>query len=765
MPEPRNRKYLFPVVGYRGRVGLHWGEDAGAADLFAEVGTPIQAMTDGTVVSAGWSDIGGWNVTLQGDDGLTYYMAHMYDKPLVGQGQRVAAGTQLGGVGDTGNAKGTGTHLHIGIGPEIQRGTGPRGGSGANFNANQFLTDALAGADGGSMPETFSSNNAMADLVYKKAKAYAIAQGSSEQEADVYAKTMIAIAYGESDLKPGAIRDTRTRPDELVLSGRAQPEYSVGLFQANMQGGRGSASGYSDQQILADPNLQIDIANGYLYEQFKSQGGLSGFQQNPVSFVSRVYQVGQGSITPDPGKIQTALGSIALGVDTTGMSPQSSVPGTSTLPPPASRGDAIQSVLEQRVTEAASDPNRAYELPQLINGLQSIRALNGEIDPTTMAGLQADSILAARNNVAAKDRLLTEIAAQAGLKEQDIQGQLTILHARQAFEADQAALDRAETARQQGADLAVTQERLALDRQIWQGQYGISQGELDLARERFGFDREMGREEIGLRREDMALQRELGMGALDIDRQRLAIDQQAALREEKKAVLAGMVDLIGAQVQAETLTARQAEAALDALVKVYTETGGGQEFMPGFEPGGAYATMLGAIGGVYNPSYYRIRAFPLDLQSMAKMGGQFDMSKAWKTAQEMMASSGFTPPQSAPGQQSAQPASGGVPMPGNVPPTQPAAPMQAPQTSPMPQPGMPPVGPMPTQPQFTPPAVSAPAGPMGGSVNATPPSQGAGQPCPPGHQKAWNGTSYMCVPSPQEQAKAPIGPQPVPGVQ
>ena len=60
---------------------------------------------------------------------------------------------------------------------------------------------------------------------------------------------------------------------------------------------------------------------------------------------------------------------------------------------------------------------------------------------------------------------------------------------------------------------------------------------------------EIEREGLNIRREESALNRELGMAGLDIDWQRLALDQQGAIREEKKAVLAGMVDLIGAQVQ------------------------------------------------------------------------------------------------------------------------------------------------------------------------------------------------------------------------
>lgn len=131
--------YSFPVVDYQGSIQLHWGEDQGAADIFAAAGTAIVAMRGGKVTSAGYSDIGGYNMTIQGDDGLTYYYAHMQNQPAVSAGQTVAAGVFIGQVGDTGNAKGTGAHLHIGIGHGIQSGTGPRGGSGANYNATALL--------------------------------------------------------------------------------------------------------------------------------------------------------------------------------------------------------------------------------------------------------------------------------------------------------------------------------------------------------------------------------------------------------------------------------------------------------------------------------------------------------------------------------------------------------------------------------------------------------------------------------------------------
>lgn len=138
--------YAFPVQGYQGEVSLHHGSNRGGSDIFAPRGTPVMAMRGGTVTHVGTSGVGGNNVSIQGDDGLVYYYAHMDQAPLVQQGSKVAAGEQLGVVGDSGNAQGTGTHLHIGIGPAIVTGVGPAGGTGGDFDAIGLLNRTLQAA-------------------------------------------------------------------------------------------------------------------------------------------------------------------------------------------------------------------------------------------------------------------------------------------------------------------------------------------------------------------------------------------------------------------------------------------------------------------------------------------------------------------------------------------------------------------------------------------------------------------------------------------
>src|SRR5690606_32082206 len=108
---------------------------------------------------------------------------------------------------------------------------------------------------------------------------------------DTFFRAIAAIAYGESGLNPNAIRDTRAGYDPLVASGQAQRELSVGLFQNNMMGGRGS--GYSIEQ-LKDPNFNIDISLPQLWNAFQRNGGAAGFARDPEGVTARTYQQGQG---------------------------------------------------------------------------------------------------------------------------------------------------------------------------------------------------------------------------------------------------------------------------------------------------------------------------------------------------------------------------------------------------------------------------------------------------------------------------------------
>lgn len=87
---------------------MHW-----AIDIYGKVGQPVVAPVTGTITSAGYGDIAGYYVKMRGTDGIDYYFAHLNEKPPVAKGQKVQAGRAIGGVGATGNAKGTPPHVHF----------------------------------------------------------------------------------------------------------------------------------------------------------------------------------------------------------------------------------------------------------------------------------------------------------------------------------------------------------------------------------------------------------------------------------------------------------------------------------------------------------------------------------------------------------------------------------------------------------------------------------------------------------------------------
>jgi LysM repeat protein len=94
----------FPRSGGR----FHEGND-----LFAARGTPAVAVVAGTALQTN-GPLGGHQVKLLGDDGVSYYYTHL---DRFGAGGRVAAGTVIGYVGNSGNAAGGATHVHFEVHP------------------------------------------------------------------------------------------------------------------------------------------------------------------------------------------------------------------------------------------------------------------------------------------------------------------------------------------------------------------------------------------------------------------------------------------------------------------------------------------------------------------------------------------------------------------------------------------------------------------------------------------------------------------------
>lgn len=85
-------------------------------DLFADTGTPLVAVTDATVTRTNPIErgLGGITITITSDAGVSWYYAHLDQLADLTVGDRVTTGQQLGTVGNTGNARTTPPHLHIG---------------------------------------------------------------------------------------------------------------------------------------------------------------------------------------------------------------------------------------------------------------------------------------------------------------------------------------------------------------------------------------------------------------------------------------------------------------------------------------------------------------------------------------------------------------------------------------------------------------------------------------------------------------------------
>jgi murein DD-endopeptidase MepM/ murein hydrolase activator NlpD len=132
LPAPSNLQpkltaggYVFPVYGpssfgdtygaFRGDVPGNWHH---GDDIFAPLGAPILACSDGIVFSVGWNEIGGNRLWLRDPQGNEFYYAHLSAfSPLAKNGRHVKAGDVLGFVGNTGDAAGTPTHLHFEVHP------------------------------------------------------------------------------------------------------------------------------------------------------------------------------------------------------------------------------------------------------------------------------------------------------------------------------------------------------------------------------------------------------------------------------------------------------------------------------------------------------------------------------------------------------------------------------------------------------------------------------------------------------------------------
>lgn len=110
-------EWICPVQGPRS-FSNDWGQPRSGGrrhqgnDILSPRGTPVVASVSGSVRHHN-SSLGGLSYYLKGSDGHTYFGTHLQGSAASGQ---VSAGTVIGYVGDSGNARGT-PHLHFEIHP------------------------------------------------------------------------------------------------------------------------------------------------------------------------------------------------------------------------------------------------------------------------------------------------------------------------------------------------------------------------------------------------------------------------------------------------------------------------------------------------------------------------------------------------------------------------------------------------------------------------------------------------------------------------
>lgn len=214
---------VFPVQGYNAPINLHWGDVKGGSDLFAPRGTPVLNMAGGRVISAGWDNVGGWSVLVNGEDGNQYYYAHLDKAPSVQAGQTIPEGTYLGPVGNTGDAAHTQTHLHIGIGPKILLGADKYGGTGGDFDAVTMLKNTLGG---GAAVGTAPKSTYALDYNDKEAVSNYIRQAAIARNIDP--EIAVAIAGGEGLHTYIGDNNSSFGPFQLHYGGRASGGNAVG---------------------------------------------------------------------------------------------------------------------------------------------------------------------------------------------------------------------------------------------------------------------------------------------------------------------------------------------------------------------------------------------------------------------------------------------------------------------------------------------------------------------------------------------------------
>lgn len=107
-------QFIWPTATHEISAGLDSYEGHSGVDMISGLGSDVVAAADGTVLEAGFDNLGnGYYVLLDNGDGYQTLYAHMQEELAVAAGDSVTQGQVIGTEGDTGNVTGEQLHFEI----------------------------------------------------------------------------------------------------------------------------------------------------------------------------------------------------------------------------------------------------------------------------------------------------------------------------------------------------------------------------------------------------------------------------------------------------------------------------------------------------------------------------------------------------------------------------------------------------------------------------------------------------------------------------
>lgn len=112
------KRWVLPILDFDlsarfGESSSLWSSTHTGQDFSADYGTPVQSVSTGEVIFAGWDGSYGYKIAIRHWDGTETWYCHLSE--IIRSSGTVSPGEIIGRVGDTGNS--TGPHLHFEVHP------------------------------------------------------------------------------------------------------------------------------------------------------------------------------------------------------------------------------------------------------------------------------------------------------------------------------------------------------------------------------------------------------------------------------------------------------------------------------------------------------------------------------------------------------------------------------------------------------------------------------------------------------------------------